>query len=196
MSPSNSQNFCLNISLILRIFSEIIDCNTLNVPNCIYGVSHFKRRSQISLEEKIFHTKVLWLREGHKIVPLVWPAPDHLGWRCQNQSKVTLNFLNGTLYFSLHSLITSRAFQNTIIKYFFIKYFLSYKACKLPHALAGISIIQSVPRGDCPVGFTSLLCMHTCMRARIHVLVIVLVLVHAMIYVLYYVFVRIYQHSL
>jgi len=28
-----------------------------------------------------------------------------LGWRCQGQGKVTLNFLNGTPYFLLHILV-------------------------------------------------------------------------------------------
>jgi len=35
LDTGRSQNFCLNIFLIRRILSEIIACNTLNVPLCI-----------------------------------------------------------------------------------------------------------------------------------------------------------------
>jgi len=43
--------------------------------------------------------------------------------------KVNFNFLNGTLYFYYIILqLILRAFQNTIIKYFFIEYFSSYEA--------------------------------------------------------------------
>jgi len=49
--------------------------------------------------------------------------------------KIILKVSNGNPYFLLHIFVqfTSTAFQNTIMKLFFIKYFPSYKIWKLQY---------------------------------------------------------------
>jgi len=92
----------------------------------LYRVSHFNVPPSISflffgLRKKYFRQKLNGF-EGdiNGVISLT----------LNNCLKVIFNFLNGIPYFLLHILVhhLARVFQNTIIKFIFIKYFSSYKA--------------------------------------------------------------------
>jgi len=95
----------------------------------IYRVSRFTWWHHVFrklyFREKCFRQK-FWLRGGHKMVPLVWP------WMALSRSEQSHSEFfkwNLLFFYYIRLWLKSRAFQNTIIKYFFIKYFSSYNVC-------------------------------------------------------------------
>jgi len=113
MFLSMSHNFYFNIFLILYILSEIITCNTLNLPHPVCKMFYFKRLIWIfgnEIRYKFCSCGNLFGFEGN----IVLSKRVFCRWRHVELLKVTIIFLNKTIIFQTSTIVARKMTSSTI----------------------------------------------------------------------------------